>query len=340
MKSTEKSRYDVDCDFVNVRCHSRLCFSSIFNGRYCCVTTFRLCLFSADLCSTLVELCSGQDESCIVDDQGCLQKTLSVENSFRRGTIRTKESVINVMEDLYRRLPRLLKDRTAWSIDPSRAYPTTIRLTVRSVVEGDVRRRPFETHSQQIAFDGRPLVSETLNEKDAAEFLRRFLAPLLKSLVLSSGDINVTKLNIGVTNFQDIPASSAKAQNNRASSAVPHRTSVVVQPTASSVTARNLVNAEEIQRDSEDKRASRSFAAFNDWMLSSSDNKESNVKVKVSKSVSCSKRNAALKLSLNKIDPTVLSELPPEIAAETLKGLHCLEPSTRKRRIDQFFAPK
>ena len=44
----------------------------------------------------------------IADDDCTLQKSLSVENSLRQGTIRTKAQVLQVLEDLYRRLPLLL----------------------------------------------------------------------------------------------------------------------------------------------------------------------------------------------------------------------------------------
>jgi hypothetical protein len=282
-------------------------------------------------------MCSGQDDSCIVDDQGCGQKTLSVENSFRRGTIRTKENVLCAMEDLYRRLPRLLKDRAKWSSDPARAYPTTIRLTARFVmklVEGDLRRRPFETRSHQMSFDGRSLISDNLNGQDCALSLRRCVAPLLQALVLSSGDINITKLNIGLTNFQDILSCS------RASSTFDCRSSLLVEPVSSLTAARRHVgNVVFFPHASEARRATSSFAVASNRILSNDDKLRVGT-AELSKSAARSKRSSVPKLSLNEIDPTVLGELPPEIAAEVMKGLHCVGRPTRKRRIDQFFAPK
>lgn len=133
------------------------------------------------------------------------------------------------MEDLYRRLPRLLKDRKEWSNDPMRAYPTTIRLTVRHVVKlvkSDQRRLPVEFRSKQMAFNGRSLIDDKLNGQEVAALLRQFVSPLLHSLVLSSNDINVTKLNIGLTNFQDLPVSisSPNANQTRKASSLPFRT--------------------------------------------------------------------------------------------------------------------
>jgi hypothetical protein len=95
-------------------------------------------------CDRLLDLCRGIDHTVVVDDEGGPPKTLSVENSFRRGTTTTMTIGVGstlpaqwhdkLLGDLYRRLPRLFDDRTAWSTHPELAYPTTIRLTVRLVV--------------------------------------------------------------------------------------------------------------------------------------------------------------------------------------------------------------
>ena len=163
---------------------------------------------SADQCNEILDLCNGIDNSLVVDDDGTLQKSLSVENSLRRGTIRTKAQVLQVMEDLYRRLPLLLKDRKEWSENPSLAYPTVIRVTARSSFDsiGKGRQnRSFVTRSQQSKFDGgRAICNDGLIVSEAAAILRQHVTPLLQSLLFSSQTINVTRLNICVTNFQDI----------------------------------------------------------------------------------------------------------------------------------------
>jgi hypothetical protein len=157
----------------------------------------------------LLQRCRGFDTSVILDDQGCAQKTISVENSFRRGTVLNPEAVWKGLEDLYIRLPRLLKDRRDWSRDPSKAYPTTIKLTARVVDRTLVatRRRPFVTKSKQVPF---PAGRELLEEADVNRqqfIVRQAIKPLVYALVLNSTGgsyLNVTRLNIAVTNFQDV----------------------------------------------------------------------------------------------------------------------------------------
>ena len=176
----------------------------------------------------MLQKCRGIDISTEVeDDNGGLPKTVSVENSFKRGSVRTQERVCQSMEVLYTRLPRLLHERAGWStasaeithasavscskrpLPSARDYPTTIRLTARIVVKksavqaspagGRLRRRPFVTQSKQVAFDGQAFMLET---SQAAAFLRRCVNPLLRDLVFKSTDIDVTRLSIAVTNFR------------------------------------------------------------------------------------------------------------------------------------------
>jgi hypothetical protein len=176
----------------------------------------------------LLQKCRGIDISTVEDDQGGLPKTVSVENSFKRGSVLTQVRVCQAMEELYNRLPRLLHERAGWSTASTKSpaalsssplslsleprpppdYPTTIRLTARIVVKdlsalqsptGRSRRRPFMTHSKQVAFDGEAFMNEI---SQPAAFLRRCVNPLLRDLVFKSTDIDVTRLNIAVTNFR------------------------------------------------------------------------------------------------------------------------------------------
>lgn len=168
-----------------------------------------ICYFKNSLsrqqCNILLRQCQGQDDSTIVDDGGGLPKTVSVENSFRRGTICSAQSVFGAMEDLYERLPRLIQNRQAWSDMPLKAYPTTLRLTIRLVDITIQKRRPFVTRSKQMSVDGAQifLTKDLLKQRDS---LRQLVEPLLHSLVLSStkDGINITRINIAVANFQDL----------------------------------------------------------------------------------------------------------------------------------------
>lgn len=154
-----------------------------------------------------------------MDDEGGPQKTLSVENSFRRGTVCTEDQVHKHMADLYKRLPRLFEDRINWSTQKDVAYPKTIRLTVRVVDEHKKRRghRPFVTKSRQQAFDGRAFLKSTL---DREKQLQEAVSPLLRSLLFSYTTMNLTRVNIALTNFQDIvvsPASISKKKSKTCS---------------------------------------------------------------------------------------------------------------------------
>ena len=124
------------------------------------------------------------------------------------------------MVDLYNRLPRLFEDRTSWSPCKDLAFPKTIRLTVRIVDENSNRRRPFITKSQQRAFGGQVfLKSVSAREK----LLQEAVSPLLQSLLFSETSINLTRVNIALTNFQDTVSSPARIPTTE--SAIPNASS-------------------------------------------------------------------------------------------------------------------
>jgi hypothetical protein len=147
----------------------------------------------------LLDLCRGIDTSTVVDDHGGLAQTLSVENSFRQGTLQTRQAMLQAMEDLYKRLPILLTERTNWSSNPKLAFPQTLRLTIRSVSPHNNQRL---THSKQIPIDG-----NRLSGKDPSDLLRHWVVPLLDLLLVSvahkDGAMDVTRINVALTNFQD-----------------------------------------------------------------------------------------------------------------------------------------
>jgi hypothetical protein len=163
---------------------------------------------AGELCDLLLNRCKGLDASNIEDDGGGLPKTVSVENSFRRGTVRTLTDVWTALDDLCVRLSRLLCDRASWSDDPSRSYPTTIRLTTRMMDPRlAMKRRPFVTHSKQTAINGKALMKGSddvlEDETKQAGILKEWVTPLVRQLIHSSIDINLTRLNLAVTNFPD-----------------------------------------------------------------------------------------------------------------------------------------
>mmetsp|Transcript_9068 Transcript_9068/g.13242 ORF Transcript_9068/g.13242 Transcript_9068/m.13242 type:complete len:329 (-) Transcript_9068:256-1242(-) len=147
------------------------------------------------------------------DDGGGLLKTLSVENSFMRGTITTIQCVKSVgFDGLFVRLPKLLDERKLSSHAPQLAYPTTIRLSVRVVdpslvkknEEANTRRRPFLTVSKQFPFDGKRLLNSN-NAHARSNFLQSLILPPLDTLLYRWRHcINVTKINVAVTNFADL----------------------------------------------------------------------------------------------------------------------------------------
>jgi len=263
-------------------------------------------MVSVEHANIILQKCRGVDESPVVDDEGGLPKTVSVENSFRRGTVTTEKAVCDAMEDLYKRLPRLLRERATWSDAPGRAYPSTLRLTVRSVVRGEElhatlkrsRRRPFVTRSKQVPFDGQ----EVLQGKAREDKLRRLVEPLLRSLVLSSNDINVTRLSIAVADFQDTSPARSKMQ-----------------------VARIPSESHTVSLDTKAYSAVGMGSAYG--------------KLQRSKQNAHEERRAAFMMypTADQIDPCVLAELPEDIASEVQNNLRNSK-APKRRRIDHFFA--
>jgi nucleotidyltransferase/DNA polymerase involved in DNA repair len=284
---------------------------------------------AAEHCHVMFQKCRGLDASPVVDDNGGLSKTVSVENSFRRGTMLTQRAVNDAMEDLYERLPRLLKERALWSQAPVKAYPTTIRLTVRSVVKAGssmnqlaslqrTRRRPFVTHSKQMAVDGQAFMAlKDVNDK--RNFLRRIVAPLVRTLLPSAEQINVTRINVATTNFQDLELPTS-------------------QPTVRQTDFR-LTQSPTCLDGSPNLSGATKVAATASATNDVSDRKRG--------SISPSARNPRLpKLRQPDseplvVDPAVLAELPEDIAAEVRRAYPKMKvASSKRKRIDQFFAKR
>lgn len=272
-------------------------------------------------------------------------KTISCENSFRRGTVVTPVAVWKGMEELYRRLPRLLMDRREWSKHPSRAYPTTIRLTARVVdqslqMNNSSRRRPFVTRSKQVPFRGQELMEEADADKQN-KMVQDAVRPLVQSLVLHSpdpGGLNVTRLNIAATNFQDVNQSSILSPNQ--------------QPAPG--TSR-LITAFATQRASQVSPAQKSFSTQSGQQITQSAIAKRKVPYSTQYNTSHRspkrQRTGVTKSKLpGDIDPTTLAELPPDMAKQIVRDYKDVvrsnatkTPGTTKSKpskIDHFFRRK
>jgi hypothetical protein len=264
----------------------------------------------------------------VVDDLGGIPKTLSVEVSYRRGTVCTQERVLILVEDLYIRLPRLFKNRTEWSTDKQNAYPTTIRLTVRSVAQSasvSTSKRPFEARSQQSSFDGRALLMNQSSVHQQRNLLRSAISPLLNSLVFSSsssGGIDVTKINIALCNFQDVHTRST------------------VDVIRDGTTLRNfyagLAGSKSDTKSHSHPKRTRTAETVGGSPVSATTPNFSEAAVASILPSDCDSIG---------VDPSFLSELPPDIAAEVMRDLRMNQPNNtasprRKQRIDQYFPKK
>jgi DNA polymerase iota len=152
----------------------------------------------------LLNRCRGIDTLSIVDDGGCLTKTVSVEDSFIRGSLTCMREVIKNLEILFVRILRLLDKRKEVSHSPDHAHPRTIRLTAR-IVDRSVTtsRRSFRSISRQATFTGKVLM-EMKDTDERIALLKRCTMPLLQILSGLTIGLNVTRLNLATTSFADM----------------------------------------------------------------------------------------------------------------------------------------
>jgi Nucleotidyltransferase/DNA polymerase involved in DNA repair len=150
---------------------------------------------NTEFCNLLINRCRGIDTEIIRDDEGALSKTLSVENSFRRGTVTSIEKVIENVDSLIPRILRLLEKRTIISHLPNDSFPRVIRLTARIL--------PLRNISKQMKFDGKSLLQMTEKE-DQVAMLRKDVVSLLSALQDLQTGLDVTRLNLAMTSFADI----------------------------------------------------------------------------------------------------------------------------------------
>ena len=153
------------------------------------------------------------DKSVVVDDEGAVTKTVSVENSFHRGTVKTMDRVWDELNVLFVRLPKLLEDRAIISAHPKLAYPSTLRVTVR-ILDPSLRgrkRRPFVTRSKQMAVNGKALMAAT-ETTTKTTMLTDWVKPMVKTLLITergTAELDLTRLNLAVTGFADTARQSA-----------------------------------------------------------------------------------------------------------------------------------
>jgi hypothetical protein len=65
------------------------------------------------------------------------------------------------------------------------------------------KRRPFTTRSKQVPFDGKTYMANK-EQKRRHAMMQKILDPMIRGLVFDQGAINVTRINLAVTNFQDL----------------------------------------------------------------------------------------------------------------------------------------
>jgi hypothetical protein len=120
------------------------------------------------------------------------------------------------------RLLHLLSDRLAYSLNPKLAHPSTLRLTVRFIDPLlSHLRRPYVTRSKQVAIDGKMLTSAAADEGRQALLLKQWVTPLVQIMLVDNRDmaeLDITRMNLAVTNFADVACNSTNSALNAVTS--------------------------------------------------------------------------------------------------------------------------
>lgn len=261
-------------------------------------------------CDLLLQRCQGIDPVRIVDDNGGLAKTVSVEDSFKRGSLVTMPGVFDAMEELYRRLPRLLDDRQRDCELPEMSYPSTIRVTVRLVDKSiSGKRRPFVTRSKQSSFDGRSMLSHDTG-KDRCDLLRAATRPLLDQLLPSSlVTLDVTRLNVAVTDFADLGVQGSPSEPKQPS--VKQFLLGGKRPAESTLGTKQSTCTEQKKSQSAKKRKSTLTL---DALFKAQRSHQKQAKSPPNSERACRRDDA--------IDPSFLAALPADIRAEVERDVH------------------
>lgn len=283
------------------------------------------------MCDLILNRCNGVDTISIDDDRGCESKTVSVENSFIRGSILSEKAARDKLHLLCERLPHLLVERKKHALKPESAFPETLRLTIR-FVDPTVQsgRRPFRTISKQVSISNGRFLVERSNGDDVLspkDILRHAFDPMLDTLLQKSmQEINVTRINIAATNFLDV--SNQESSNNEHSK----------QQKVSQFFTLN-------QRNPNNCTHSNIPSSF----------PPSQHKKSLQKVIDRSKKRRLDEEISHEIDPNILSQLPSHIAKEVRnnlsfhQGVFGVESTTRhgetnaktkKRGLLKFFSKK
>ena len=161
----------------------------------------------------LINRCKGIDPIPIIDDGGGLTKTVSVEDSFIRGSLTSMEKIKINLDVLLVRILRLLDKRKEASPSPQNAFPRAIRLTARIVDHSVESRRPFRNVSKQSTFHGKVMMEMQDNDERIA-MLRRNTVPLLHMLTDLTVGLNVTRLNLATVSFADVELAQVEGKNS------------------------------------------------------------------------------------------------------------------------------
>ena len=273
----------------------------------------------------------------ILDDGGGLSKTVSVEDSFIRGSILRFASVEAKLQLLYARLLRLLAQRRDLAAKPHLSYPKAIRVSVRIVDRSleKLGRRPFRTISKQSFFNGKQLMEQKDVMKQES-LLKVSALPLLTSLLKDGKilELNVTRLNIAVIAFADIDSSLASGEIQSSDTKSQQRSLSTYFTQNNNQASRN--NGEKISSPFVNKTKKRqSFSTLTEE--SSKRHKE------VGGNGHQTNLNEELKLPAG-IDPSAFASLPPDIASEVLKNpsIQCasFKKNKKKMGIASFFKKK
>lgn len=252
----------------------------------------------------------------IIDDGGDLSKTVSVEDSFIRGSVLSFASTVAKLQLLYGRLLRLLVQRRDIAAKPHLSYPKAMRVSVRIVDRSleKLGRRPFRTISKQSYFNGKQLMEQT-DALEQESTLKTSALLLLNSLLKGSSilDLNVTRLNIAVIAFADIDSSLS----SRETKSLSVETSSSQQKSLSTYFAQN--NNQTLRSTTE--RNLSPVATKKKRQCFPSSQKEPSLKRLKQQSGNEFQANLNEKLKVPPgIDPSALASLPSDIVDEVLKN--------------------
>lgn len=180
------------------------------------------------------------------------------------------------------------------------------------------------TKSKQCNFAsaGKALMA-TSDEVKRSENLQEAARPLVNKLLLNGGEIDVVRLNIAVTGFQDLTVTVPADPPSTAAAS----------PWAAFATKRGPT-----KQECSDCKRSKTEATM------SNDTKQKQVPpllfAKKSDATGQQKGRSFVHHSTADIDPAVLAELPADIQAEVLRTYSNTNDSSTKHTIDHLFSKK